>query len=82
MAYRQYLINNADTIIKNNQTAAIGNCSNIVPIVANNPPTSPPILYTSIVSNPSEHDNNSDLKDTYLNNYIRISQMSSPGIYY
>jgi hypothetical protein len=82
LEYRQYLIKNADLIIDNNQNVAAGNCSNIVPILPKESISSSPILYNSVITNPSPYDNNSDLKDNYLKNYIRIAGMSTPGIHY
>lgn len=80
LAYRQYLTNNANIIIKNNLNVALGNCSNVEPVLPNLSIASTPILYNSIVSNPSPYDNQSDLKDYFLKEYIKISGMSTPGI--
>ena len=81
MTYRQYLTNNADTIIKNNQNAAAGNCSNIIPLSNEEMPSSP-ILFTSITTNPSIYDKPSDLKYNFLNNYLTLAKQSTPGIQY
>lgn len=81
MAYRQYLTNNADTIIKNSQTAAAGNCSNIIPLSGEKMPSSP-ILFNSITDNPSVYDKPSDLKDNFLNKYVMSARQSTPGIQY
>jgi hypothetical protein len=81
MAYREYLIKNADIIIRNEQNIALGNCSNIIPTFKETMPSSP-ILFNSIIKNPSIHDKPSDLKDNFLNNYLNISRISTPAIQY
>jgi hypothetical protein len=81
MSFRQFLTNNADTIIQNNQNVATGNCSNIMPLLEGSMPTQP-ILFTSILSNPSQYDSPSDLKDNFLNKYILNARQSTPSIYY
>ena len=81
MAYRQYLTQNASTIIQNNQNNAAGNCSNIIPL-SNAVMPSAPILFTSITNNPSIYDNPSDLKDNYLNKYISSAGLFAPAIKY
>ena len=81
MAYRQYLVQNANTIIKNNLNIAEGNCTNIIPLSTAIMPSAP-ILFTSITSNPSIYDNPSDLKDNYLNKYISSAGLFAPIIKY
>lgn len=81
MAYRQYLVNNADTIIDNNLNAAAGNCSNIKPLVGIKMPSAP-VLFTSILQNPLVYNPPSDLQDNFLNNYITSARASSSGIQY
>ena len=80
MEYRQYLTNNSNTIIKNNQSAANIYCSNTL-ITPDNNILSPPILFNSIYDNPPDYDNN-NLKKYFLNIYRTISGMFTPGIRY
>ncbi len=82
MAHRQYLVNNAEKIMKNNLNAAAGNCSNIVPLNNNNKMPSAPILPTSIIENPSFYNKQSDLQDKFLNSYIKSAQSCSSGFQY
>ena len=81
MAYRQYLVNNTDTIINNNLNSAAGNCSNMLPLMNNQLPLSP-ILFTSITQNPSQYSKPSDLLDNFLNKYIKTSTASTSGVLY
>ena len=81
MDYRKFLTDNADRIIANNQNIAIGNCSNVEPVLPDISFKSP-ILFKSIIENPSPYETPSDLKDSFLNKYIKISTMASPGIHY
>ena len=81
MNYREYLIKNADTIIKYNQIVANTNCSNIQVLPDNNlgdksikqlnqiHPSQNPISY---------NDNESLLKRNYLNDYYIMANMCSP----
>ena len=82
MEFRSYLTQNADTIIINNQKAAVGNCTNIIPILNNMSISTTPILFKSIMTSPTVFDTPSDLKDTYLRKYININQLSTPEINY
>ena len=81
MAHRQYLVNNAEKIMKNNLNTAAGNCSNIVPITNDKMPLTP-ILPTSIIENPSVFNKPSDLQDIFLKNYIKSAQACSSGFQY
>jgi len=79
MEYRMLLVQNADQIIYNNQSVAVGNCSDISPILNTRPFGQIPHLFASISTPPLPHDNPSDLKDTYLKNYISAATASSTG---
>ena len=80
MEYRQLLTQNADQIIHNNQAVAVGNCSDISPILNTRPLAQIPHLFTAISTPPLPHDNPSDLKDTYLQKYIVSATISSTGL--
>ena len=80
MEYRMFLVQNADQIIANNQAAAIGNCSDITPILNTRPMAQTPHLFRSITANPLPEDGSSDLKDTFLQNYMTVASLSTPGI--
>ena len=82
MEYRQYLIHNADNIIKYNQVAANSNCSTILTPLNLMYMSSAPIMYNYITNTPLSYDNNSDLKHNYLNKVINISGTASLGIKY
>ena len=82
MEYRQYLINNADNIIENNQLSANINCSQSLTQNDNTYMSSSPIIFHSIINPPLPYDSNSDLKLNYLNRLLFISNMSSPEIRY
>jgi hypothetical protein len=82
MDYRMLLTQNADQIIYNNQAIAIGNCSDISPILNTRPLGPVPYLFSSITTPPHIEDNPSDLKDTYLKKYISTSGMASIGLRY
>ena len=77
MEYRQYLINNATVIMNNNQSNANINCSPTF-LSINNNRLSLPVLFKSVTDQPLPH--NSDLKKIFLDYYIKISNMFSPGI--
>ena len=78
MEYRQSLTNNASLIMKNNQTNI--RCStNFLSLHSNNL-FQTPILFNSVIDNPLPH--NSDLKSNYLDNFIQIAKMFTPGIMY
>ena len=79
MEYRQLLTQNADQIIHNNKSVAVGNCSDISPILNTRPLAQIPHLFAAISTPPLPHDNPSDLKDTYLKKYIATAIISSPG---
>ena len=82
MDYRILLTHNADRIIYNNQAAAIGNCSNIRPIVDDRTITTEPYLLKSLTSNPLLTDPGSDLKDGFLKTYLQIATTRTPIITY
>ena len=82
LEFRSYLTRNADTIIHNNQKAAVGNCYDIIPILNSKSISTTPILFNSIVTNPSPFEDPSDLKDLYLSKNININQLSIPEIKY
>ena len=78
MEYRQYLIHNSNTIIEDNLAAANANCVNtFAPIYTTNTLYTP-VFFNSINDQPLPH--NSDLKKNYLDDYIKISKMFTPGI--
>ena len=80
MKYRQYLTNNAESIMKNNLMNANINCStNFLQIDSINQ-SSTPFLFKSIIE-PSLIDN-SNLKKNYLDNLIELAKMFTPGIMY
>ena len=81
MTYRQYLVNNANTIIDNNLNIAAGNCSNIQPLMGSKMPAAP-VLFKSILENPLVYQQPSDLQDNFLNNYIASARASSSGFQY
>jgi hypothetical protein len=79
MDYRLLLMKNADTIIANNQSIALGNCSNIITVSENKPLVQNPYLIQGVTDNylPFE---NSDLKDNYLKNYLYAASKFTPVI--
>ena len=79
MDYRLLLMKNADTIIANNQSIALGNCSNIITVSENKPLVQNPYLIQGVTDNylPFE---NSDLKDNYLKNYFYTASKFTPVI--
>jgi hypothetical protein len=80
--YRKFLVENAETIIKNNQVAACDECCSIPAMnqVSGNKNNSP-YLYQSCSDNSQpfgyEH---SDLKNLYVSNYQLQSRMVTPVI--
>ena len=76
MDYRMYLTNNAKYIIENNRLNANKNCYNKFQEENNN--ISFPVLFKSVSDKPLQE--NSDLKKTFLDYYIKLSGMFSPGI--
>ncbi len=82
MEYRQLLIQNADKIIHNNQAVAVGHCSDITPILNTRPLAQLPHLFSSISEPPLQHDNPSDLKDTYLSKYVSSAMVYSTSLKY
>ena len=80
MEYRLLLIQNADKIIANNQAAAVGNCSDISPLLNKTPIGQTPHLLASITDNPLPEDYSSDMKNAFLQNYTMITQLSTPEI--
>ena len=73
MAIRQYLTQNADQIIQNNQRAAVGNCTDILLVSDRGSLSSVPILFTSLFNQLSFYDM-SDLKVDFLK-YMRTFQL-------
>lgn len=80
--YRQYLCNNADTIIEFNKLSAAGDCnagnthygSGAQPISNNSP-----YLYKSVLDKTIKYGyENSDLKNLYLSDYELQSRMVTP----
>ena len=82
MKYRQFLTQNADAIIINNQALATGNCSDIITILNKNPLPPVPLLLRSITDHPHPNDNQSDIKDIYLQAYIDTAKTATPVIRY
>lgn len=80
MEYRQYLMNNATSIIKNNQIVSTSNCPNKYN-TQHNTISSPPILFNCTNEDPPQFDN-SDLKQKFLKWYRSISNRFTPGIIY
>jgi hypothetical protein len=80
--YRKYLVENAETIIKNNQVAACDECCSIPvmqPISGNQ--QNSPYLYQSCSDNSQPFGyENSDLKNLYISNYQLQSRMVTPVI--
>lgn len=80
MDFRLILSRNADTIIKNNQNIAGGNCSDIIqirqPVVLPNNPYMVKNALDSILPTVT-----SDLKSNYLNDYFYNAAKFSPVIY-
>lgn len=81
MEFRSILINNADTIIKNNQEIAYGNCSNIKPLFEPNIFGNNPYLFKDINDNSLEYEN-SDLKNNYLKKFMYYVKKHTPVINY
>ena len=71
MDYRIYLTNNAKYIIENNRL-------NANKFQQENNNISFPVLFKSVSDKPLQE--NSDLKQTFLDYYLKISGMFSPGI--
>lgn len=78
--YRKYLIENADTIIKNNQLSACDQCCACPARYGNGQTTSnTPFLYKSCVDNSQPYGyENSDLKKEYLSKYQLQARMVTP----
>lgn len=81
--YRQYLINNADKIIKYNQMQASDECCSSLALYGNiqsfNAPTNVPFLYNSINDKRVPFgDEKSDLKDFYLRSQLIKQNMILP----
>ena len=68
MEWRHLLMNNADTIIRNNQNIAIGNCSNIVTINQTN----------SILDEINPFNLINNLRNNYLKTYKYNSERYTP----
>lgn len=79
--YRQYLINNADDIIKSNQLEACDNSCYCPSLQTGGSTSNTPFLYKSCVdkSQPFGYEN-SDLKNIYLSSTELQSRMVSPSI--
>ena len=78
MEFRQYLTNNADLIMKQNQ-ANIHCSTNFLSINSNNL-FQAPVLFNSVTDNSLPH--NSDLKRNYFDDFLKIAKMFTPGIMY
>lgn len=76
MDYRMYLTNNAKNIIENNRLNANKNCYSKFKEENNN--ISFPVLFKSVSDKPLQE--NSDLKQTFLDYYVKLSGKFSPGI--
>ena len=79
MDYRLILTKNADLIISNNQYNALGECSNIEPLLDTRPITQHPHLILGITDNALPFEN-SDLKDNYIIKYINSASKYTPVI--
>ena len=79
--YRQYLVNNADKIIKSNQVAACDDCCYCPAEYNNNPTPNYPFLYGSCLekSQPYGYEN-SDLKNIYLTRQQLQCRMVAPSL--
>jgi len=80
--YRKFLVENAETIIKNNQVAACDECCSIPVMnqISGNQQNSP-YLYQSCSDNSQPFGyENSDLKNLYISNYQLQSRMVTPVI--
>lgn len=78
MEFRQYLTNNANSIMKNSLTNANVNCATSFLQINSNYPLITPVLFNSTNDQPLPY--NSDLKKSFLDYYIKISSLFSPGI--
>ena len=82
MEYRHYLMNNADNIIKHNQIVANTNCTNTPNLLNDFKYQNNPLFLDSIKITSYNDNNNSDLKQNYLNNVYIKSNMYTPIIKY
>jgi hypothetical protein len=81
--YRKYLVENADTIIKNNQVAACDECCSIPAMnqLGDKQQQNSPYLYQSCSDNSQPFGyENSDLKNLYISGYQLQSRMVTPVI--
>jgi hypothetical protein len=79
--YRQFLVENADSIISSNQQDACDNCGYCSCIVSGESISNTPFLYSSCMDNSQPYGyENSDLKSLYLSSYQLQSRMVSPLI--
>ena len=80
--YRQYLSNNADTIIKFNQMSACDSCCANMAQYGSGPlplTTNSPYLYKSCLDKTAKYGyENSDLKNLYLEDYSLQARMVTP----
>ena len=80
--YRQYLCNNADTIIEFNKLSAAGDCcANTAQFGSGQQPISnnSPYLYKSCLDQTAKYGyENSDLKNLYLSDYTLQARMVTP----
>lgn len=80
--YRKYLVDNAETIIKNNQVSACDQCCSI-PLIneTKNNQQNNPYMYKSCSDNyqPFGYEN-SDLKNLYMSKHVIDSRMVTPVI--
>jgi hypothetical protein len=79
--YRQYLTENADSIIKANQLEACGNCCYCPTMKIENSVSNSPFMYKSCMDKSQPYGyNNSDLKNLYLTSQQLQSRMVAPII--
>ena len=82
LAYREYLIANADSIIKSNQLASNANCTNTAIISDTSYTSSSPIMLScnySYRNNDNNNSSNSQDNDNknYTNNFNKISYLKN-----
>jgi len=83
MDIRQYITDNADKIIKNNQKASLGYCDLILSLTQKKSISQLPILFDYLNIYRYLHiENDSDLKLGFMKIYNTISMMFSPSIRY
>lgn len=79
MDMRIAFINNADTIIKNNQLITNGNCNEAMKIVTSTELKQNPYLITKLTDLYNSFTlEKSDMKEKYLSDYMYLSKIHNP----